>query len=150
MFNLVIFFIIFIFQSFSLLLTGFFYKLLYELCYNNFLDLFTFLMACFCPMVVGIALNYINKKFFHYELKNIFIHILLSSIIIILSFCMCIGLIKLPEIFDSVFLYFWVYLFSAKGDPMRVIGLGLTCIPTLIIIMPIIFFFFNNHKGKNS
>ena len=129
-------------------LTGLSYKLLYELGYNNFLALCTFLIACFVPIVFGMVLDYINKKLFHYKLQNIFICILLSSIIITLSFCICVGLIEIPEIFDSAFLYFWVYLFSAKGDPMRIIGLGVICILTFIIITPISFCFFNIHSGR--
>jgi hypothetical protein len=148
---MVLFFIIFILQIFFMFLTGLLYKLLYELGYDNFLFLCTFLIACFGPIAFGMVLNYINRKLFHYKLKNIFICILLSLIIITLSFCMCLGLIQIPvpDILDSALLYFWVYLFSGKGDPMRIIGLGVICIPTFIIIAPISFWFFNRTRKSS-
>lgn len=119
---------------------GCFYNLTYQLFIVDFWIKNTFLVAIGGYIICGIIFYFINKKFFHMELKFIIMLMLISSMIIIMSLLISLGIIKINfENFESFLLHFWVFIFSARYDPMRIIGLGLQSIAGLVLFFPLSF-----------
>jgi len=133
---------IFFIQNLVMFLIGCLYELSYNFFNIDFWVTYTFLIAIVGYIICGILLYFLNKKYFHIKLRFVIILILISSMIITTSFLICLGTIRIPfENFESLLLHFWVIIFCASGDPMRIIGLGLHCIPGLILFTPLSFCF---------
>lgn len=141
MINVIAFVTIFVSQSLIMFVIGFFYNLSYQYFKIDFWVTYTFLVAICGYIFCGIAFHFLNEKYFHIKLRIVIILILISSIIILLSYLICLGLIKIHfENLLSLLLHYWVFIFSANHDPMRFIGLGLHCIPVLIVFTPLSFY----------
>jgi hypothetical protein len=144
--KILIFSIIFVFQILILILIGFSYQIFYELFNISFWLEKGFLIACIGYCICGISLHFFNRKFINMKAWQFLIIILSSYIFIIFLFVLClgsveIGPIKIPSTkFDSLTLRFWAFIFHAKGDPMRVVGLGFITIPALFIFTPLSFY----------
>lgn len=127
------------------MLIGLFYQIFYE-AFNISLELGKiFLIACLGYCACGVLLYFLKRNFINIKNLQFVILILSSSIFIIFLFLLCLGSVEIGPIkiystkFTSVILQVWTYVFFAKDDPMRVIGLGFITIPALLIFTPFSF-----------